>query len=355
MKAKILIGVFVACALALAVGLGTLPSAAQGPLTGPTNVSPFTAVYADFQSHQIPAGAYLWYMFDYGTDNTKNRTINILIPNGGAVGLEFRVYTPQQALNIENEDRFVGRGTRNQVPCAEGRCTSPDLTWQGAFNSPGTYFVLVINPTDTWKSFSLLITGENVSHGVPTPTPAVVPTLVPILPSPTIVGLTVLPTATVVVEQPTVPPLLPVVVPTPFLIPTPTPVKAVANDSPYTAVYVRDNRDQDIPANSDMWYKFDYGGDRSRIWIQLYNGNVSGIWFAVFTPDQAINFTDNKFVGRGMTQPILCDQGKCTSNDLIWTGAFPVPGTYFIRVTNPNNKPWTFRLHIEGDNINIIE
>lgn len=352
MRIKILIGTFVALALALALSFGSVPSSAQGPATGPTNVSPFTAVYADFQSHQIPAGAYLWYMFDYGGENKR---INIIIPNGGAVGLEFRVYTPEQGRNIELEDKFVGRGNRDLVRCDDGKCQSPDLTWQGAFHAGGTYYVLVINPTNVWKSFSLLITGENVSHGIPTPTPE--PSPAP-LPGTTLTGITTT-TAITTTTQTTVtivPPLLPPpLAPSPLVIPSPTPVRAVENDSPYTAVYVRDNRDQDIPAKADMWYKFDYGGDRSRVWIQLYNGNVSGIWFAVFTPDQAINFTADKFIGRGMTQPILCDQGRCTSNDLVWVGSFTVPGTYFIRVRNPNDKPWTFKLHIEGDNINIIE
>jgi hypothetical protein len=351
MKAKILIGIFVALALALAVGLGTLPSAAQGPTTGPTNVSPFTAIYVDFQQHQIPAGAYLWYMFDYSGDNTR---INILIPNGGAVGLEFRVYTPGQAQNIEIEDKFVGRGNRDQVPCPDGRCTSPDLTWQGAFRTGGTYFVLVINPTQVWKAYSLLITGESVSHGIPTPTPVMPPAPWLTLPPTTGLTTTTPTTITTVVPVQPVQPIQPIA-PLPLPVPSPTPVKAVANDSPYTAVYVRDNRDQNIPATTEMWYKFDYGGDRSRITIVLYNGNVSGIWFALFTPDQAINFTDNRFIGRGMTQPVLCDTGTCTGNDLVWVGNFTVPGTYFIRVTNPNDKPWTFKLHIEGDNINIVE
>jgi hypothetical protein len=347
MKAKILLGGFVALALALAIGFGSAPSAAQGPTTGPTNVSPFTAMYADFQQHQIPAGAYLWYMFDYGGENKK---INILVPNGGAIGLGFRVYTPQQAANIENEDKFVGRGNQVQVPCSDGRCTSPDLTWEGAFRQPGTYFVLLINPASVWKSYSLLITGENVSHGIPTPTPAVPPT-----PETTTTTITVTTPLTSVL--PPIQPIQPVVpvIPTPLPIPSPTPVKGVQNDSPYTAVFVRDNREQAIPANTSMWYKFDYGGDRSRILMVLYNGAISGIWFAVFTPEQAINFTDDKFVGRGMTSPVLCDQGKCTGNDFVWVGNFSVPGTYFIRVTNPNDKPWTFKFHIEGENINIIE
>jgi len=251
MKAKILLGGFVALALALAIGFGSAPSAAQGPTTGPTNVSPFTAMYADFQQHQIPAGAYLWYMFDYGGENKK---INILVPNGGAIGLGFRVYTPQQAANIENEDKFVGRGNQVQVPCSDGRCTSPDLTWEGAFRQPGTYFVLLINPASVWKSYSLLITGENVSHGIPTPTPAVPPT-----PETTTTTITVTTPLTSVL--PPIQPIQPVVpvIPTPLPIPSPTPVKGVQNDSPYTAVFVRDNREQAIPANTSMWYKFDYG------------------------------------------------------------------------------------------------
>jgi hypothetical protein len=361
MKSKILIGLLVAIALALAVGLGAAPSAAQGPTTGPTNVSPFTAIYADFQAHQIPAGAYLWYKFDYAGDNSK---INIVIPNGGANGLEFRVYTTQQASNIENEDKFIGRSNRDQVPCMDGgKCASVDLTWSGAFRMGGPYFVLVINPNPVWKSFTLQITGTNTGEtvgvwfGIPTPTPAFPPT--PML-IPTITTTTT--TAAAAPAAPTVAPLpvqpvAPVApaVPTALAIPSPTPVKGVQNDSPYTAVYVRDNRDQNIPANSSMWYKFDYGGDKSRIMILLYNGSVSGLWFALFTPEQAINFTDDKFIGRGMSSPVLCDTGKCSGNDLVWVGNFGVPGTYFIRVTNPNDKPWTFKLHIEGDNINIVE
>ncbi len=354
MQVKILIGTFVALALALVISFGSLPSAAQGPLATPTNDSPFTAVYADFREHLIPAGAHLWYKFDYGG---RNKPIHIVMPNGGLLGLEFRVYTPEQARNILLEDKFVGRGTRTRVRCEEGMCASPELTWTGAFHAPGVYYVRVINPTNVWRIFSLFVTGENVAHGIPTPTPELV-TLPPLVTLPAVVTPTITttvditPTTTTTETVVTAPP--PVIVP-PFFVPTPTPARLVENDSPYTAIYVRDNRDQQIPAQSEMWYKFDYGGDRSRVMIVLYNGNVSGLWFAVFDPQQAQRFTENKFVGRGMPQPVLCEQGKCTGNDLVWVGAFPVAGTYYIRVTNPNNQPWTFRLHIEGKNINIIE
>lgn len=341
MKIKILTATFVALALALAWSWGSVPSAAQSPEPTPSNDSPFTAMHADFRQHRIPAGAALWYMFNYGGGN---KPIDIIIPNGGLIGLEFRVYTWAQAYNPV-EDKFVGRGTRPMVRCEEGRCASPDLTWRGAFQADGIYFVLVINPTNVWRTFSLFITGENVWHGIPTPTPglqSVVASSQPPVVSPTMTGITPFPgTVTVTPPAPTVP--------------TPTPTRVVENDSPFTAVYVRDNREQTIPAQSDMWYKFDYGGDKSRVMIVLYDGNVSGVWFAVFDPYQAINFTENRFVGRGTPQPVLCEQGSCTGNDLVWVGSFPVAGTYFIRVTNPNDKPWKFKLHIEGSNINIIE
>lgn len=348
MKIKILMATFVALACALALSFGSVPSSAQTPEARPPNDSPFTAVYADFRQHRIPAGASLWYMFNYGGGN---KPIDIIIPNGGLIGLEFRVYTWEQAFH-PLEDKFVGRGTRPMVRCDEGRCPSPDLIWRGAFHADGTYFVLVINPTNVWRTFSMFVTGENVWHGIPTPTPSAlsqpvgVPTPLPTAPSATTsITPTTATTGTVVIAPPSPSPI----------VPTPTPARLVENDSPFTAVYVRDNREQTIPAKSDMWYKFDYGGDKSRVLIVLYDGNVSGLWFAVFDPYQAINFTENKFVGRGMPQPTVCDQGQCTGNDLVWVGSFPVAGTYFIRVTNPNDKPWTFKLHIEGTNINIVE
>ncbi len=350
MKTKLLMGMLIA--LALVASYKALPSTAQTPEPTPTNDSPFTAVYADFREHYLSAGMAAWYKFDYGGGN---KPISIVIPNGGLLGLEFRVYTPEQGRNILVEDKFVARVAPRTRVCAGGEiCVVPDLIWRGAFPVAGTYYVRVSNPSTGWRTFFLFVTGENVSHGVPTPTPTLSPvvSISPLPPAPTItttVGVTTPTTATEITV--TVPPII---VP-PLGIPTPTPARAVENDSPYTAVYVRDNREQNIPAKSDMWYKFDYGGDKSRVMIILYNGNVSGLWFAIFDPHQAVNFTENKFIGRGMPQPILCEQGKCTGNDLVWVGAFPVAGTYYIRVRNPNDQPWTFKLHIEGNNINIIE
>lgn len=342
MKTKILIGTFVALALALVISVGTYPSAAQTPEPTPTNDSPFTAMYANFRQQYLGAKMEQWYKFDYGG---SNKPIQIVIPNGGLLGLEFYVYTPEQGERIEIEDKYVARVVPRTRRCEEGICTVPDLTWVGAFHAYGTYYVRVVNPNNGWRTFYLFVTGENVWHGIPTPTPEPTPLVAPTLPLTTTVGVTV-PTGVIT------PPVIPVL---PLLVPTPTPARLVKNDSPYTAIYVPDNREQNIPANSEMWYKFDYGGDKSRVLIVLYNGNISGIWFAVFDPQQAERFTENKFVGRGMPQPVLCDTGKCTGNDLVWVGSFAAPGTYYIRVTNPNDKPWTFKMHIEGTNINIIE
>jgi hypothetical protein len=341
MKTRVFFATMLVAALILSVG--TMIVAAQGP----TNTSPFTAGYADYQPHQIPANTTLWYLFDYAGDRTK---ININVPNGKTAGLDFRVYTLDQVQRLDQEDKFVGRGNSPQVVCDTGRCTSVDLSWEGAFPVGGTYFVMLNNPNPVWKTFTLSITGENV--WVATPAPLSVATATPAVniigAAPTVTGTS---TTTVAVPPPPPPP------PPPPTVPQPTATKApsVQNDSPFFAIYVPDNRDQNIPANLDMWYKFDYGGDRSKIFLSLVNGNVSGLEFRLFTPDQAIVFTDNKFIGRGMPPTIVCDQGKCTSNDLVWIGSFSVPGTYFVKVTNPTAKPQTFKLHIEGDNINIIE
>ncbi len=356
MKIKVLFATLLVSALML--GAGTLIVSAQGPAPAqPANVFPWTAFYADFQPHQIPATTELWYKFDYAGDRTQ---IKVFVPNGNASGLEFRVYTMEQVLRLGDDDRGVGRGSAPQVPCESGKCTSVDLQWEGSFSFGGTFFVRLMNPNPVWKSFSLTATGTGVTHGItpaepsPTPVPTPVQSALGVAPAitTTTTTTTTAPVAVAPVPPPPPPPP-PVVVTAPT--PSPTPLPKVANDSPYTAIYVPDNRDQTFYPGYDAWYKFDYGGDKSRIFIALANAKAWGLEFTIFTPEQAINFTDNKFIGRGMPPTIVCDAGKCTSNDMVWIGSFGVPGTYFIKVWNITDKPLTTRLHIEGDNINILE
>lgn len=359
MKNKFVLGTIIVMTLAMMLGLGALSVSAQGPVT---NDQPWTAVYTYGEPRQIQAQTAQWFKFDYAGDRKQ---ISIQLPEGRTSGLEFRVYTLDQVLRLDQEDKPVGRGTSSNVPCDAGTCLSVHLTWQGGFAFGGPFFVQVYNPQNRWLTFQLFISGESVSLGPqipPTPTPA--PTLAP---TPILLTLPMTTTTSVTTTMPTTPtvpltttmPLTTSVVPPPappaavVVAPVPTVPMAPTNNSPYFAVNVRDNKEQVIGPNGRLWYKFAYGGDKSSVLIVLPVGNATGVNFRVYTPQQAEQYTDQKYVGMGNTGKQACETGQCSSDDFAWKGAFGAPGTYFIEVVNSMDKERTFKLHIEGTNINI--
>ncbi len=117
-----------------------------------------------------------------------------------------------------------------------------------------------------------------------------------------------------------------------------------ANTSPYTAVYF-DNRPHYIPANSSLWYRFDYAGDKSLILMKMFGATNSGVDFNIYANGQETPF------GRGTAINVPCDAGKCPAPDLTWKGATPIGGTYYIEVTNSNSKPLIFYLVIAGERV----
>jgi hypothetical protein len=290
---------------------------------------------------------------------------------GNLRGLDFRLYTPEQMERL-TDDKFVGRGNIIQVPCDAGKCDSQHLYWKGTFNIGGTYYVAVMNSKNVPTPFHILINGEGVSLGnEPTPlqvlatdTPpagvalALATTTPPFsIPAPT-GDASALPTTT--------PPFGALATLTPLTsgpVNPPAPVAAVAtatpqpsvNNSPYFAVYLPDNRPVAIPANGELWYKFDYTGDKSLITISLPNGNAWGFDFKVYTSEQALQvYTQDVPVGRGNAVNQPCATGSCTANDLTWIGSFPVAGTYFVRVLNNKPLPQTFVVQIAGTAVNIL-
>ncbi len=131
-----------------------------------------------------------------------------------------------------------------------------------------------------------------------------------------------------------------------------------ANTSPATAAVI-DNQTHTIPANSSLWYRFDYAGDKSLIIATLVNGNNTGLAFDVFTPGQIGDWFNETPIGRGTSQTVNCDTGApglaggCQSNDLIWTGKFNANGTYYIQVMNNTGSALSFRLTVQGDGVSL--
>jgi len=354
MKNKFVVGTLLLATLVLFLAAGALNVSAQAPV----NDQPWTAVYTFGEPRRIEAGQTLWFKFDYNGDKTP---ITIMLSDARTIGLEFRVYTLDQVLRLDQEDKFVGRGTAMMVPCESGKCQSAHLSWQGGFPTGGPYFVQVQNPKDRWLTMQLFIGGTGVSLGPviePTPVPTATLVPVPVAAPVTAPVTTTTPTTTTLLPTTPVTPVVPVVVAPPVapvvpVVPVAPVQVAPKNDSPYFAIMVPDNREQTIAANARLWYKFGYGGDKSTVLVVLRLGNAIGVGFRVYTQEQADKYTDQKFIGIGTTGKTACETGKCTSDDLSWKGGFPVSGTYYIEVVNNTDKERTFTLTIVGTNINI--
>ncbi len=162
---KIHLVTIVLLVLAVLLAVTVLTAAAAGP----TNVDLQHAQPVNNQPFTIPANGALWFSFGYAGDRS---TISVQLVNGDAAHLLFDVWTPAQVLDIANEHP-IGRGTAMGVNCDTGRpqpnssCRTPDLFWQGNFNTSGTgtYYVEVFNPNANPVNTQLLVTGSGVTLG----------------------------------------------------------------------------------------------------------------------------------------------------------------------------------------------
>jgi hypothetical protein len=275
---------------------------------GPENPDPLLASYLDNKAHEISPDSFAWYRFDYsGTDPATIRLVN-----GNRSGVEFEVWGPEN-LNNWWEKKPVGMGTAQTVNCdtgivtGSGSCQSNDLFWSGAFGAPGAYYVRVINRNTSPMMPLIIIEGKGVS-------------------------------------------LLPRAVTAPAL-PAQAPALGAGNlnlNNPAAAAFIG-NQPTRVPANSGAWFKFNYGptdaNSRPVMTIVLRNGHVNGLRFDVFTPSQMTTWWESTPIGRGTTSSVNCDTGIlsagaiCSSNDLMWSGAFVESGTYYVHVINDTGNP----------------
>ncbi len=258
---------------------------------GPANTSPETAVYFDNNPHYIAANSSLWYRFDYA-----GKSLIVSKMFGAAnTGLEYQLWAPDQPA------KPFGRGTSKNVPCGDDKCQDADLTWKGATPVAGAYYVEVVNNSSKPLIFYLLIVGEGVSFG-PGPTLGTTDTLQ-----------------------------------------TPT------NISPDSATLLQNNQLQAIAGNTGFWYRFDHNGDLSPIVVTLVNGKQAGLYFRLFSADQAKQLAaDSPFIGQGTSAGVACGTGVCALSDLNWWGTMPGAGTYYLYAYNVTPTPMAFRFVLEG-------
>ncbi len=329
MNKTIRLGLLLAVAFALLLGINTLSAIAAGP----NNTAPAVAAVLDNQAHTIQGNSTLWYRFDYAGDRSQ---VTISLVNGANGQVAFNVFTPQQ-INDWWETKPIGRGTvfalncNTGRPAPEGQCTSNDLSWGGQFPFAGTYYVQVINYGPGAASAQLLIQGSGVSLAQPAASsPAATPNFRG--------GAAAPPPAT--------------------SLPNAVTGNTFTNIDPGHAA-VLDNTAHAIAANSSLWYRFSYAGDKSQVTIQLVNGANGPVAFNVFTPEQIDNWWQTAPIGRGTILTLNCNNGLpaplglCQSSDLSWTGQFNAAGNYYVQVVNNASTPLSPLILIQGSGVTL--
>ncbi len=296
-------------ALGILLTLGVVVVSAQGPVA-----------YLDNNTHTLAAGATAIYRFDYDNQSGARPTTTIVMPGGANGPVGFQVWTADN-INDMADNHPVGVGAAQAIDCntgeinGSGGCLSPDLLWTGAFGQSGTYYVVVTNSGMSQASYKLNITGSGVSLGQQQVAANVsAPAAAPALPS-------------------------------------------AAVDDPAKAIAI-DAKQHSIPANSVQWFSFPYGlnddGSRPIRTITLANGNQPGLSFQVWSPETMQGgWWNNNPIGKGTAAATDCNTGElagmggCSSNDLTWSGAFALNGTYYVRVINSTNSPMNVTLTIQ--------
>ncbi len=172
----------------------------------PTGAGPNDALMVPTSWQTIAPNTTLWFYYDYvpglsrsGRVSVQSR-VNVAVDANGVGGLQFAIYTPDQATAWMSDPTTapVGRGTPF-YDTVYGTLAH-DLYWSGAFKNSGRYFVALTNTNSVAEPYLLTVTGDSAIL-YPTPTPVASPTLyVPItvtpVPTSTVQGKFVFETAT---------------------------------------------------------------------------------------------------------------------------------------------------------------
>jgi hypothetical protein len=119
-----------------------------------------------------------------------------------------------------------------------------------------------------------------------------------------------------------------------------TVVAGEATPDPLSAPYL-DTQAHPIAPNEAQWYRFDYKGDESTISLKMLNAADVSLNFEIYAPDQIGKWWKYDAVGMGT------DNG----DNHTWTGSFPVPGTYYVRVMNNEPFALNFQFTVTGKGV----
>ena len=350
-----LVGFFVVATMLI---LGSrLVFAAETPGTGPE-----AALTVPSGTITIPAGGELWFAFNYIGDGSQI----VVDLAGNPQSTTFTIWTPGNVRNrsLNQVVTPVGAGAVNTYT------GNPDQVWVGSFVAKGTFYVVVDQNALSGSTFQLKVTGSGVyDAGEPMTSASASPT-------PTVTAsATEIPIATWIALAASMP------IPTWIAPATATPMPTIAAATPATNTAPSGSSPataRSAPsgwittvAGTSTWYAFQYAGDKSQIVIdmQVYPANAAS--FTVWTPQ---SFPTGQLgqvaipVGAGSPKAIPdnpnalacrpgagfgffpCRPNLGNANDLIWSGSFNFPGTYYV-IVDQSGLPGGYNLTITGTGV----
>jgi hypothetical protein len=122
---------------------------------------------------------------------------------------------------------------------------------------------------------------------------------------------------------------------------------------PDQALPLPSDRDYVLIEGQRAWFAFQYSGDGSQILVDLRATPEDSAKFAVYTTGNTATP-----VGRGSQQIITrvladgtVEEKPLYGGDLIWSGSFRSPGTYYVTVDQAGPSPSTITLGINGSGV----
>ena len=105
-----------------------------------------------------------------------------------------------------------------------------------------------------------------------------------------------------------------------------------------------DGAEQTVAPHSELWFRFDYGGNKRDVDVALDANGASGLRMGVYTP-QAVEAYHNgeELKAIGLGAPVK-------HHDLGWSGQFNFAGPIYVVVFNDGDAPAAVRVTATGEN-----
>jgi hypothetical protein len=319
--------------IAAAESLGSGPDAALAPGNGWT---------------PLAVGQQIWYDFNYTGDGSQVLVDLAVSPNNAA---RFAVWTPATLATraAGNVPKPVGVGSSDSY-------VNGDLVWTGAFNEPGTYYIVVDQTGPVAGGVLLTVIGSGVSARTPPPTTAV-PAPTATAPIATVVSASLINVAAQVTARPLPATVAPAATVAPVATPTVPPggtrtsfrqpsARDVPGSGPDTALAPGIGW-APLAVGQRIWYAFNYMGDNSQVVVDLAVSPNNAANFAVWTPATLATWAAGNVpdpVGAGSIDNYM-------NGDLVWSGKFNQPGTYYVVVNQAGTAVGGTLLKVTGSGV----